>query len=281
MKDELIAVFEDNQRYIDENQRLRDAQLKSMELTEVIAGRQIPKHLPDRDTKKKNIFVTYSSTVEAARALARRYPKQTIAVLNFASATNPGGGVKKGASAQEESLCRCSTLYGCLDQKKVHDAYYIPNRTDKDRTALHTDDVVYTPGVLICRDDGANERLDEKDFVSVDVISCAAPNLRKFTLNQYNPGERLSVSISDEDLLKLHLNRARNIFLSAINHGATVLILGAFGCGAFKNDPYIVAEAYNEVAHEYAEYFTEIEFAIYSKDSNRNFEAFLSKIEQK
>lgn len=72
--------------------------------------------------------VTKSKTFEAAMRLRKERPDAKIAVLNFASATNPGGGVKSGSSAQEESLCRCSTLYPTLNQRKLWDISQLAER---------------------------------------------------------------------------------------------------------------------------------------------------------
>lgn len=277
MRDELIKVFNDTESFICENDYLEQSLKESKKKTTVVLGMHIPKK--DETTKYlNNVFVTQSKSFEAARRLSKAYPGKRIAVLNFASATNPGGGVKKGSTAQEEDLCRCSTLYHCLAQNSVFNEFYTPNREAVDRTSLHTDDIVYSPDIIICKDDNTYARLDPKDFIKVDVLSCAAPNLREHTSNQYNPGEKPPVVISDQDLLELHKNRARNIFEVAKAHSVDILVLGAFGCGAFRNSPQIVAKAYKDVLQEYAKDFTEIEFAIFCKGSKDNFEVFSKEL---
>lgn len=66
--------------------------------------------------------------------------------------------------------------------------------------------------------------------------------------------------------------------IAAANH-TDVLILGAFGCGAFENDPDIVAYAYSQVIREYADYFKRIEFAVYCrKYETYNYDAFSAVI---
>lgn len=118
--------------------------------------------------------------------LSDTYPGRKIAVLNFASATKPGGGVINGSSAQEESLCRCSTLYPTLDRRFLWQSYYDVNRAAGD--VLHTDACIYSPGIVICKtDENFPERMPQEDWVTVDVISCAAPNLRNTPANLYNP----------------------------------------------------------------------------------------------
>ncbi len=220
--------------------------------------------------KPANIIVSKLRSFEAAT----QYIGKRTAVLNFASATNPGGGVEKGASAQEECLCRVSTLYPCLADQKMRASFYTPHR--KNGNALHNDDIIYTPNVLVIKDDDHNP-LSEP--FSVDIISCAAPNLRERPFNQYNTGDTIKVQISDKELLVLHEKRARKIFSSAIANGIEILILGAFGCGAFCNDPYIVARAYKNVFPEFKQYFQTIEFAIYCRPTDSiNYDAFKSTI---
>ena len=203
-----------------------------------------------------------------------KYPDKKIAVLNFVSATAPGGGVKSGSSAQEESLCRCSTLYPTLDQKRIWDLYYSVNRAASD--PLNTDACIYSPGIIICKtDDSVPKRLPEDEFVTVDVITCAAPNLRDDPSNIYNPDNGEAVRISSDELYELHVKRARHILHIAAFNGADILILGAFGCGAFKNDPDVVAKAYNDVLKEYGNYFDLIDFAVFCRRwETGNYDAF-------
>lgn len=195
-------------------------------------------------------------------------------MLNFASATNPGGGVKTGSSAQEESLCRCSTLYPTLNQRWLWDQYYLPNREADD--ALHTDVCIYSPDVVICKtDESIPQRLPEEQFVTVDVVTCAAPNLRRVPGSRHVPDASNAASISKQELLQLHIQRAKHILhVAAANH-VDCLVLGAFGCGAFENDPNVVARAYAVAIEEYRHHFEVIEFAIYCREwETDNYNAF-------
>jgi uncharacterized protein (TIGR02452 family) len=113
----------------------------------------------------------------------------------------------------------------------------------------------------------------------VDVISCAAPNLRKRPGNSHNPEYGRAVTISDADLYELHLKRAKHIMHIAAANGADALVLGAFGCGAFANDPKVVAEAYRDALSDYRQYFRLIEFAVYCRPGeNENYDAFREMI---
>lgn len=270
-KQQLASVFEDTMAQIKQSEEWMSAIDYSIHNQQFIPASAIISisDVPKAD-KPANIIVSQLRSFEAAA----QYIGKRTAVLNFASATNPGGGVEKGASAQEECLCRVSTLYPCLADQKMRASFYTPHR--KNGNALHNDDIIYTPNVLVIKDDDHNP-LSEP--FSVDIISCAAPNLRERPSNQYNTGDTVKVQISGNELLKLHEKRASKIFSSAIANGIEILILGAFGCGAFCNDPYIVARAYKNVLPEFKQYFQTIEFAIYCRPTDSiNYDAFKSTI---
>ena len=270
-KQQLASVFEDTMAQIKQSEEWMSAIDYSIHNQQFIPESAIISisNVPKAD-KPANIIVSRLRSFEAAA----QYIGKRTAVLNFASATNPGGGVEKGASAQEECLCRVSTLYPCLADQKMRASFYTPHR--KNGNTLHNDDIIYTPKVLIIKDDDHN--MLATPFL-VDVISCAAPNLREKPNNAYNSGDGNKVQISDNELLALHEKRARKIFASAIANGVEVLILGAFGCGAFQNDPHIVAQAYKNVLPDFAHYFHTIEFAIFCNAKNiENYQVFLSII---
>ena len=202
-------------------------------------------------------------------------------VHNFASATNPGGGVVKGSSAQEECLCRCSTLYFCLSTKEMMDGFYNPHRAAKD--PIHNDDIIYTPGVIVFKTDTSEPMLmSEKDWYSVDVITCAAPNLRPVPGNQFNSGDGTKpVKVSDADLLKIHERRLSRILDTAVATGSEAVVLGAFGCGAFQNKPEVVALAARNVIINYIHAFKNIEFAVYCSPSDeRNYTVFEQSLKE-
>ena len=139
------------------------------------------------------IVVSTKRTFEAAAG----YAGQKVAVHNFASATNPGGGVTRGSSAQEECLCRCSGLYFCLSVPEMMKGFYYPHRNAKN--PINNADFIYTPDVPVFKTDTNTPRLmDEKDWYDVDVITCAAPNLRERPSNRFNQGNGdRAVKVSD------------------------------------------------------------------------------------
>ena len=276
-RQKLIEIFEDTQRFYAQNAYLAEAVQKSKAATKLYE----PDDCPELTAKglDASVTVTRHKTFEAAMSIHADHPEWRIAVLNFASATNPGGGVKTGSSAQEESLCRCSTLYPALAQDWLWQKYYQKNRDARDN--LHTDACIYSHGVVICKTDASYpERMAEKDWVTVDVISCAAPNLREKPGNLHNPEYGAAKTISQDELYQLHVKRAKQILRVAAANGVDALVLGAFGCGAFANNPGTVAKAYADILSEYKQYFRLVEFAVYCRsDETANYDAFQHTLE--
>lgn len=276
-RDENVAIFQDTERLCKTNQRLADSVKKATSMQKLILETDsVPKPKLELYEEKAKIVVSKKRSYEAAAG----YKGQKVAVHNFASASNPGGGVVRGASAQEECLCRCSGLYFSLNTKEMWDGFYTPHREAQD--PIHNDDMIYTPGVTVFKTDTANPTLmPEKDWYDVDVITCAAPNLRSRPSNPYNSGDgQQAITVRDDELLALHEKRLRRILDVAVTEGATAIVLGAFGCGAFANKPGVVARAAKNVIAEYMHAFRNIEFAVYCSprdDSNfRTFHSILS-----
>lgn len=180
--------------------------------------------------------------------------------LNFASAKNPGGGFFNGAQAQEESIARSSGLYPC--QMSAFD-FYETHRAMK--SCIYTDGMIYSPEVPILRKD-SGELLDTPVLSSI--ITAAAVNtgvVKRFEI------ERIS---EVEDIMKKRIDKL--LCLSAIKNHKT-LILGAWGCGVFQNDPKMIANLFQELlTTKYQGVFEKAVFAIYAK--NKKFiEAFQSE----
>ena len=276
-KQQLINVFLDTQNFYTENKILATAVTYGREHTKLYEPADYPE-IPVSEAKPGQVQVIAAKTFETAINLHKKYPTKKIAVLNFASATRPGGGVKNGSSAQEESLCRCSTLFPTIDRKWLYEKYYAANRQARDNR--HTDACIYSPGVVICKtDERIPQRVQEKDFVTVDVISCAAPNLRNAPANLHNPETGKPIRMEPQKLFDLHVKRAKHIMHVAAANQVDILILGAFGCGAFQNDPDTVAKAYRTALKDYRDKFDSIVFAIYCSGTDKsNFEAFEKSI---
>ena len=203
------------------------------------------------------IEVTNESTMHAAWRLSMPYNAR-VALLNFASAKQPGGGFLSGTSAQEEDLCRCSALYPCLLTQLE---FYEQNRA---LGGLYTDHIIYSPDVPFFRDDGL--RLIDTPFTA-SVITAPAPNCKEI------PSDARDVI---QDVLR---RRARMILGVAADRGHKTLILGAWGCGAFKNDPHMVANVFADLllSSEYG--FELVIFAILdATEKQETLRAFQSRL---
>ncbi|MBR4026851.1 MAG: TIGR02452 family protein [Lachnospiraceae bacterium] len=279
-REERRLIFQDTKDIYETNPVLKKAIKDSKEQQEVICEQE---QMDIQFTKKDqvgNIIVSKKRSLEAAMA----YKGKKVCVLNFASATNAGGGVVNGSSAQEEAICRCSTLYPCISEENTTRQFHLQHRKmleENTMTALYNDDCIYTPNVVVFKTDtNQPKQMPQNDWFEVDIITCAAPNLRRIPSNRMNPnGGKTAAKISDKDLLNLHTKRIKRILDIAGNHKAEVVILGAFGCGAFQNPPQIVAEAMARVLKEYRNVFETIEFAVYCPPNDMtNYEVFKRRL---
>lgn len=193
--------------------------------------------------------VTRETTLAAARRLLDERPGP-VSVLNFASATSTGGGFLTGSAAQEESLCRASGLYVSLNR---HPEYYERHRLQRDR--LYSDHLMFAQDVPVFRDDDG--RWLDRPY-HIDVLTAAAPNLR-------------GVDGAELGVLRPRAERATEVraslLLSAFRHArCSRLVLGAWGCGAFRNDPEHVARTFHGLLttgrHRGA--FEEVVFAVFA-----------------
>ena len=191
--------------------------------------------------------VTPETTFAAARRLSQR--ASALAALNFASAKNPGGGFLGGAQAQEEDLCRGSGLYFSLTSPQA-EPYYAVNR--QSHSALYTDHLIYSPQVPIFRDD-AGRLLPAP--VLVNVITAPAPNAG--AVAQSRPEQLPQV-------LPTLRERARRVLGVAAWMEQTHLVLGAWGCGVFRNDPAVLARTFRELLEGEAQgAFEHVTFAVF------------------
>jgi len=187
------------------------------------------------------IEVTNETTAQAAARLLAAGIEKPVA-LNFASARNQGGGFLSGAVAQEEDLCRCSALYDCLKKKPL---FYNKNILQDD--TFYTDGIIYSPQVPFFRDQNLN--FLEEPF-KLSIISVPAPNVRAME------------EVDGKKLAEVLNTRATKILKVALLEGHKNLILGAWGCGAFGNDPGLVAEAFRNALLNVPA-FERVTFAVY------------------
>ena len=196
--------------------------------------------------------------------LNKKNPKE-ILVLNFANPVHPGGGVRRGSLAQEEDLCRKSSLLLSLESKEA-EKYYEYNA--KLHTYMGSDAIIITPKVEIIKDENG-ELLDET--VVVAVMTCAAPMI--------NYGYE---GMSEEQYQNMFYNRIVGMLRCAAVMGYKNLVLGAFGCGAFGNDAKTVSDLFYRALKEFEldgmkekDLFQRIDFAVLSRSKSQyNFKEF-------
>lgn len=202
------------------------------------------------------IEVTPESSMDAARRLAADPAAGPaagpVAVLNFASARNPGGGYLRGARAQEEDLCRVSALYTTL--LRAPD-YYATHRASFDVFYSHR--VIYSPNVPVFRDE--HHALLEEPF-PVSFLTSPAPNAGAADRDKRSQAPALLAE------------RAARVLAVAAHHGHRRLVLGAWGCGVFRNDPTYVAAAFHDLLTGRGAFtgaFDHVVFAILDRGTGR------------
>ena len=215
------------------------------------AKRSIPPNapLPNHDRSPfpgTRVRVTNETTLGASLRLVDSGLRPLA--LNFANGIHPGGGFLGGARAQEEVLCRSSALYRTLLNDRMYEEHRKRPRPDS------TDWAIYSPDVPVFRTDDGTE-LDQPWLLSF--ISCAAPYAP--AIGQPESG----------DLLQRRIHRVLSI---AKGFGYSALVLGAWGCGAFGNDPYRTAVDFRQALESnFRRSFSDIVFAITDWSPERRF----------
>lgn len=198
----------------------------------VYSPEQFPSILQQRDLllsrhemqQATTFEVVNETTLHAARRLRGSNAPARVLALNFASAKNPGGGFLNGSQAQEESLARASGLYACIEPLQE---MYEANR--RFPSCLYTDHMIYSPDVPVFRDDadGLVGQAYLVSFLTVPAVNAGAvARNEKHNLPRIEP---------------VMLARTERLLALAILHGHDTLVLGAWGCGVFANNPADVA----------------------------------------
>jgi uncharacterized protein (TIGR02452 family) len=214
--------------------------------------------VPDSSSgsNKTNIEITNKTTLSAAtRLLAARYRPTA---LNFASATHPGGGFLSGAAAQEEYLARSSALYACLEKNQMYSFHQAR------RDPIYTDYVIYSPEVPVFRaDDGL---LLEKPY-AVSIITSPAANANHVQTDRRG------------EILPAMRSRILKVLGVGLLHGHDSIVLGAWGCGAFGNDPFEIAKLFHRAFEEnFKGAYKRVIFAIVDWSSEQRFIGPFQKI---
>jgi len=200
------------------------------------------------------IEVTDETTQVAARRLVESESVADLVLLNFASARNPGGGFLNGAKAQEEDLCRCSGLYPCL---LTQGGYYEANREYE--SANYTDHLIYSPNVPWFR----TRSRDHPDTVFLaSVITAPAPNAGVVLMRESGTLPEVDVALR---------RRAGLVLAVAADNSHRTVLLGAWGCGVFRNIPALVADAFGTWLESttFAGAFDRVVFAVYDRSEQQ------------
>lgn len=234
-----------------ENVKNENVQWRDEVVAACLAKKSIPPWLelparPELRFESTRVQVTNETTLGAALRLIELGLRPLV--LNFANGISPGGGFLTGATAQEESLCRCSSLYWTL----VGEPMYLHHTNQHELES--TNWAIVSPKVpFLCND--SQQPFDKP--ILIDVITCAAPYA--FSVGQ--PRSR--------ELLRDRIQRVLHI---AAVHNYESLVLGAWGCGAFGNVPADTAEDFKAAIHgSFKRQFSDIVFAIADWSSQRKF----------
>lgn len=209
--------------------------------------------------QRTTIEVTMESTQAAIYRLAVQAGKSDIGALNYASARRVGGGFLTGSKAQEEDVARCSGLYPTLLRCPE---YYEYNRAKT--SLLYSDHMIYSPAVPFFR--VKSRSFCDQPF-RASIITAPAPNAGEARAKQDTDEAAISEAMAQRIGLVLALAKAE---------GCRNLVLGAWGCGVFRNDPEMVAAHFADWLDDarFKNAFDHLVFAVYSKKPNANLTAF-------
>ncbi|MGZ3633948.1 MAG: TIGR02452 family protein [Parachlamydiaceae bacterium] len=205
------------------------------------------------------IEVREEDTIQAAKRLLDE--KLSPVALNFANKYTAGGGVICGAQAQEEDLFRRSSYCFGLDVKYHPD---LKNAFSAKKYEIPEFGLVYTPHVEIIRG-SESEGYPFIEPFEVDFIASAAYDFSKRTCD-----------VPKEGYAEKMKRKIRSIMRLAVETEHNAIVLGAFGCGAFKNCPEDVARLFKQVIEEveFQGQFVKITFAIMDNKESNNYSIF-------
>lgn len=196
------------------------------------------------DHSRTRVYITQKTTIECIQGIT----KGKACALDFASYRHPGGGFLKGAEAQEEDICRNSILYPILDgQRKWYNRHY------REGSSLYSNDYLFCRKVPVLTD-------EPRKFKWVDFLIMAAP--------------RNVQEVPDEVYQQVLYLRQLHAFLAprVRNEHVDTLILGAWGCGVFKNDPKVIASNWKKITAQYEGLYRRIYHPIPDDETLKVFE---------
>lgn len=229
---------------------IKDMQNFSVENTKFYSSEKLAELTAEIELKalfETKFEVINETTLNAVRQLISE-GQTNIMALNFASAKNPGGGFLGGAQAQEESVARATGLYPCL-MKEFH--HYEKHR--KTPSCLYTDNMIYSPEVpIFCDEDGT--LLESTTCVSI----ITSPAVNAGVVRRQEPK-------NIEKILPAVKQRIEKVLALSLFHQHKILVLGAWGCGVFQNEPIEIAAIFADfLSGKYKNVFEKIVFAVKS-----------------
>ncbi|MFN3200148.1 MAG: TIGR02452 family protein [Bradymonadia bacterium] len=222
-----------------------------------------PDRCPPRPEPRFETVITVenNTTLEATRRMAEDTSAELVA-LNFASAKNPGGRFLNGSLAQEESLAMCSGLYACLKDQPMYDYHR------RLKNPMYTDYAIYSPGVPVFRtEDGA---LLDAPYRCAFITS---PAVKAHAARKHRGAGPVEIGAAMR-------GRVAKVLAIAAHYGHQDIVLGAWGCGVFRNDPELMASLFAEALHgDFDGVFRHVCFAILDRKGGAIINAFKVHLE--
>ena len=221
------------------------ADLFEKEIKECVNGTSIFRTVDEISSDGNEVEVDISvEDLTTSGAIVKYKELDNLCALNFASFFNPGGSFGKVPThlAQEEYICKDSFLYNVLKefQNEYNENMSLRNRNLYENFALYSPNVVFVNGF-------------SEEETKCDILTCAAPNAT--AANTYN-------KVSNNDIKEAMENRIDFLLSVASKKNVKNIILGAFGCGVFGNDPHVASELFKDLLNKKDYGFDRVIFAI-------------------
>lgn len=249
--------------YVKNNQFVPVDNVSMLKNTQIYGGesKDVLPPLTDNNTFKTTFTVSTEDTLNVLLKHKRQGANPVALVL--ANGENPGGGLLEGHSAQEEDLCRRSSLEMGLSTQK----YPLPEVGG-----------IYCPDVPVFREDAFNGYAFMDAPEKVCFVAAAACDLRGLKETQLTYQARTK----DKKYIEATQHKILNMLFRMAFHGHDTIVLGAFGCGVFKNNPLIISTVFQWAFEQpiFKGRFKHVDFAIFDNDNSDNVRAFKAKCEE-
>lgn len=247
-RENTISIFEEMIRLCEGEQKLVKAIRNSKEYTVIYEG-PVPETLKPAKCWENSctIAIWKLPVLEAVQELYGRFPNDKIALLNIVSAMEYRGGIMRRSLDQEQCLYSCTTLYPCLNMPPLLREHFF--HCEK-RLPSYRDIYIYTPAVIQIKA-GKNklEIMEQKDWVSFDVISCAVPDREK--KSDITEASQKGMHVVGDNMEECLENKFCSILQLAAHHGAGILVLDVLGLNVRYDSPHIVEKALQKALKQF------------------------------